>query len=195
MVPANTAVRRPCGEARTEDVITDRGLCLRPSKFIARPLITTVLEGLIVFTRILIPTDGSDVATPAITTALDIATKYDATLHALFIVDPPSSVASAGDGFTGLDNLVAELEDEGHEATAAIAAQATDRDIETITAVRRGNPHDDILTYAEAHEIDLIVMGTHGRTGVKRALLGSVTEDVVRHAEIPVLTVHQAPDE
>jgi nucleotide-binding universal stress UspA family protein len=148
-----------------------------------------------VFTRILIPTDGSDVVTPAIKTALDIATTYDATLHALFIVDPPSSVSSAGDGFTALDNLLDELDDEGHSATAAIADQATARGIETTTAVRRGNPHDDILSYAEANEIDLIVMGTHGRTGVKRALLGSVTEDVVRHAEIPVLTVHQAPDE
>jgi nucleotide-binding universal stress UspA family protein len=148
-----------------------------------------------VFTRILIPTDGSDVVTPAIKTALDIANTYDATLHALFIVDPPSSVASAGDGFTGLDNLLDELEDEGHSATAAVADQAADSGIEVTTAVRRGNPHDDILTYAEAHDIDLIVMGTHGRTGIKRALLGSVTEDVVRHAEIPVLTVHQAPDE
>lgn len=147
------------------------------------------------FTRILIPTDGSDVVTPAIRTALDIADKYDATLHALFIVDPPSSVASAGDGFTGVDNLLAELEDEGHSATTTIADQATDAGIETTTAVQRGNPHDDILTYAADHDIDLIVMGTHGRTGVKRALLGSVTEDVVRHAEIPVLTVHQAPDE
>jgi nucleotide-binding universal stress UspA family protein len=157
--------------------------------------INTLWEVLTVFTRILIPTDGSDVVTPAIKTALDIAKTYDATLHALFIVDPPSSVASAGDGFTGLDNLLDELEEEGNTATDAIADQAVDCDIETTTAVRRGNPHDDILTYANNHEIDLIVMGTHGRTGVKRALLGSVTEDVVRHAEIPVLTVHQEPDE
>lgn len=146
------------------------------------------------FDRILIPTDGSDAVMPAIETALDIAETYDATLHVLFIVEPPSSVAG-GDGFTGVDNLLNELERVGHRATDTIAARAKDSDIGTETAVRRGNPHDDILTYATEQDIDLIVMGTHGRTGVKRALLGSVTEGVVRHSETPVLTVHREPEE
>ena len=147
------------------------------------------------FNRILIPTDGSDAARPAVETALDVAETYGATLHVLFIVDQPTSVSGTGEGFAGLDNLLDELEEEGHRATDKIAGQAEDSDIETTTSVRRGNPHDDILTYATKHDIDLIVMGTHGRTGVKRALLGSVTEDVVRHSEIPVLTVHRDPEE
>ncbi len=84
-----------------------------------------------------------------------------------------------------MDNLLDALEQEGQEATGDVATQAEDRGIETTTAVQRGNPHDDILTYAEENDIDVIVMGTHGRTGVKRALLGSVTEDVVRHSEVP----------
>ncbi|WP_227380071.1 universal stress protein [Haladaptatus halobius] len=70
-----------------------------------------------------------------------------------------------------------------------MAAQADDIGIDTKTAVRRGIPQDAILVYADEHNIDIIVMGTHGRTGVKRALMGSVTETVVRHADIPVLTV------
>ncbi|HET7324349.1 MAG TPA: universal stress protein [Halococcus sp.] len=147
------------------------------------------------FNRILIPTDGSDTVIPAVETALDIAKTYDATLHVLFIVDPPPSISGTGEGFTGIDNLLDELEHEGHQITNAVAAQATDNEIEAETAVQRGNPHDDIITYATENDIDLIVMGTHGRTGVKRALLGSVTEGVVRHSEIPVLSVHQEPDE
>lgn len=147
------------------------------------------------FDRILIPTDGSNAVRPAVEAALTLAETHGATLYALFIVDQPISVSGTGEGFTGLDNLLDELEEEGHQATSAIADQATDRDIETMTAVRRGNPHDDILTYANEHDIDLIVMGTHGRTGVKRALLGSVTEDIVRHSEIPVLTMHREPEE
>lgn len=147
------------------------------------------------FERVLLPTDGSDAVRPAIETALDLADTYDATLHVLFIVDQPVSVSGTGEGFTGLDNLLDELEEQGHRATDAIAAQARDSDIETTAAVRRGNPRDDILTYAIEHGMDLIVMGTHGRTGVKRTLLGSVTEAVVRHSEIPVLTVHRKPDE
>ncbi|WP_227379785.1 universal stress protein [Haladaptatus halobius] len=147
------------------------------------------------FNRILIPTDGSDPAKSAVEMALNLAETHNATLHVLFIVDQPISVSGIGEGFSGLDNLLDALEKEGHEATDVIVNQAKERDIETKAAVRRGNPHDDILTYADENDINLIVMGTHGRTGVKRALLGSVTEDVVRHSEIPVLTVHQEPEE
>lgn len=147
------------------------------------------------FNEILVPTDGSDAVTPAVETALDMAQTHDATLHALFVVEPPASIGGAGEGFTGLDNLIEELEEEGHHATEAIAERASDSGIETKTAVRRGNPRDDILAYAIDHGIDLIVMGTHGRTGIERTLLGSVTETVIRHSEIPVLTVRRSPEE
>lgn len=146
------------------------------------------------FDQILVPTDGSDPAKPAVEMALDLAEIHGATLHALFIVDQPTSVSGMGEGFSGLDDLLDTLEERGHQATGAIVEQAKERNIETTAAVRRGNPHDDILIYADEHDIDVIVMGTHGRTGVKRALLGSVTENVVRHSEIPVLTVHREPE-
>lgn len=147
------------------------------------------------FNQILVPTDGSDPVQPAVEMALNLAEIHDATLHVLFIVDQPTSISGTGEGFSGLDNLLDTLEKEGHEATKKVAERARERDIGTTAAVRRGNPHDDILSYANDHDIDVIVMGTHGRTGVKRALLGSVTEDVVRHSEIPVLSVHRAPQE
>lgn len=147
------------------------------------------------FDRILVPTDGSDLAEPAVEMALGLAETHDATLHVLFIVDQPTSVSGTGEGFSGLDNLLDTLERKGQEVMNEVAERAKARDIEATTAVRRGNPHDDILAYANEHNIDVIVMGTHGRTGVKRALIGSVTEGVVRHAEIPVMTVHQEPEE
>lgn len=147
------------------------------------------------FERILIPTDGSDPARPAVEMAVGLAETHGAVLHVLCIVDQPTTVSGMGEGFSGLDDLLDALEERGHQATKAIVEQARERDIETTAAVRRGNPHDDILSYAEDNDIDVIVMGTHGRTGVKRALLGSVTENVVRHSEIPVLTVHRDPEE
>lgn len=146
------------------------------------------------FDRILIPTDGSDGVEPAVETAIELAETHRATLHVLYIVDQPTSVSGTGEGVPGLDNLLDALEKEGQKATSDIAVRAKDRGIEATTAVRQGNPHDDILSYAEENDMDVIVMGTHGRTGVKRALLGSVTEDVVRHSEIPVLTVHREMD-
>lgn len=147
------------------------------------------------FTRILIPTDGSEAVTPAVEAALNLATTYDATLHVLFIVDQPIAVSGTGEGFTSLDDLLDELEEQGHYAIEDITAEAHAQGVETETTVQRGNPYEDILSYASDNDIDLIVMGTHGRTGVKRALLGSVTERVVRHAKIPVLTVHRDPEE
>ena len=147
------------------------------------------------FDRILIPTDGSNPSKPSVEMALNLAEAHDATLHVLYIVDQPTSVSGMGEGFSGLDDLLDALEERGQQATKAVVEQARERDIETTAAVRRGNPPDDILSYAEDNDIDVIVMGTHGRTGVKRALLGSVTENVVRHSEIPVLTVHRDPEE
>lgn len=147
------------------------------------------------FDRVLIATDGSEAVRPAVETAIELAETHEAALHVLYIVDQPTTVSGTGEGVPGLDNLLDALEKEGQEATGEIAARADDRGIEATTAVRRGNPHDDILAYAEEHDIDVIVMGTHGRTGIKRALLGSVTEDVVRHSQIPVLTVHREPEE
>jgi len=147
------------------------------------------------FDRVLLPTDGSEAVGPAEATAINLAETHEAGLHVLYIVDQPTTISGTGEGVPGLDNLLDALEQKGREATADVATRAEDRGIEATNAVRQGNPHDDILTYAEANAIDVIVMGTHGRTGVKRALLGSVTEDVVRHSEIPVLTVHRTPSE
>lgn len=147
------------------------------------------------FDRILIPTDGSEAVGSAVEMALDLAEIHEATLHVLFIVDQPTSISGTGEGFSGLDNLLDALEEEGHETTDALREEAEARGIETETAVRHGNPSDDIIGYANENDVGLIVMGTHGRTGIKRALLGSVTEDVVRHSDIPVLTVHRDPEE
>ncbi|WP_458190257.1 universal stress protein [Haladaptatus sp. NG-WS-4] len=88
---------------------------------------------------------------------LNIAETYDATLHVLYVVEPPS-VASDGDRFAGLDNLIEKLEQNGHHVIEAVAARAKESNIEATTAVRRGIPRDEILTYAPEHDIDLIVL-------------------------------------
>jgi len=66
--------------------------------------------------------------------------------------------------------------------------------VSVVTAVRTGAPYERILDYADQEGADMVVMGTHGRTGVDRYLLGSVTEKVVRTADIPVLTVRAEED-
>lgn len=58
-----------------------------------------------------------------------------------------------------------------------------------VTEIGEGNPHEEILEYVSEHDIDMIIVGTHGRTGFDRAVMGSVAERVVRRSPVPVLTV------
>ncbi|RDI70491.1 universal stress protein [Halopelagius longus] len=137
------------------------------------------------YDRILVPTDGSEAARGAIRNAIDIASQYDATIHALYVVD--SSVYASVE--TGADLVVESLEEEGKKAIAEVTDRARAEGVSSESAVVSGSTHQSILDYADDHDIDLIVMGTHGRTGINRYLLGSVTEKIVRSSDVPVLTV------
>ncbi|WP_225336585.1 universal stress protein [Halomicrobium urmianum] len=131
------------------------------------------------FTDVLVPTDGSDCADRAVGYAEDIASRYGATVHVLSVAD--SRILQHG---PHSDQVRAECA----EITDAVRADIT-ADVPVQDVVRTDIPHEAILSYADDEGIDLIVMGTHGRTGVQRYLLGSVTEKVVRLSDVPVLTV------
>lgn len=139
---------------------------------------------------ILVPTDGSEGVQQAIEQAIGLASVTDATIHALYVVDTADRVP-----ITEADRLTIEtaLEEAGERAVADVADRAGERGVNTETAVRHGVPHEEIVSYAEENGVDLIVMGTHGRSGMDRILLGSVTDNVIRRAEIPVL-VKQVSD-
>jgi len=166
-----------------------------------------------VYDTILYPTDGSKGADAVIDHARDLAGRYDATVHVLFVVDAEhieSGMAPrhgeegrqvtgmmkreeelAGEGHMSRndDGLFAALEEHGHEVTEAIAETLQESAVEAVPAVKEGEPYQVITDYATEIDADLIAMGTHGRRGISRQLIGSVTEKVVRTAETPVLTV------
>ena len=140
------------------------------------------------YERILVPTDGSAGAREAFEHALALAEQFGAELHVVNAVDPAMIPPEVG-AESVLDALresgrdaVDELHDRGEAAGAAVES-----------AVLDGHPQGAILQYVEDHDVDLVVMGTHGRTGLGRWLLGSVTERVVRTCPVPVLTVRR-PD-
>jgi nucleotide-binding universal stress UspA family protein len=139
------------------------------------------------YDRVLVPTDGSDPAAAATEHALTIAERFDATVHALYVVDV-DGIAHEAPGL-GLDALRDALREEGEAATAAVAERAADRGVDVTEAVIDGLAEDAIVDYAEGNGIDLIVMGTHGRRGVERYVVGSVTERVVRATDVPTLVV------
>jgi nucleotide-binding universal stress UspA family protein len=148
------------------------------------------------YERILVPTDGSDVAEMAIDYALDLAETYGAEVHALYVVD--TDAMDLGLGTEQVERIRAgqfgemdELEDRATEATRAVRERAADRGVDAVEHVAAGRPHVVIADYADDHDVDLVVMGSHGRAGVKRALLGSVTERVLRSSHRPILVVDE----
>lgn len=137
------------------------------------------------FTDILVPTDGSEGAAAAVDPALALASEYGSTLHTLSVVDV---MALGPDVRTEI--IMEGLEDSAQSAVDALEERALSAGIsEVAKAVEIGYPYSEIRTYVEDNDIDLVVMGTHGRSGISRYLLGSVTEKLVRTCPAPVMTV------
>ena len=143
------------------------------------------------YSEILVPTDGSPASDAAIEHAIDLAEQYGARLHALYVVDG----AAYSSLEAGAEVVVEALESEGAEATKRVADAAADAGVDCVTSVTSGTAYQSIHDYVDEHGIDVVVMGTHGRKGLDRYLLGSVTERVVRTSDVPVLTVRQPTDE
>ncbi|WP_306060872.1 universal stress protein [Natronococcus wangiae] len=131
---------------------------------------------------ILVPTDGSDAANSAVKQAYEIAERFTATVHVLYVMD----IEQRYPFDLSIDRMVEAFKAEGETVTETAANRAPDG-VDVITAVEEGSPHERILEYADEHDADLIVMGTHGRRGLNRFLLGSVAERVVHGASVSVL--------
>lgn len=135
------------------------------------------------YSTILVPTDGSEGAAEAVRVGLALADRFDAEVHALFVVDE-RFVA------TDYDLVVEEAEAEAERALDRAGEQGEDVGVTVEKHLRTGLPHEEILAAAAEYDADLVVMGKHGRSGLDRFLsVGSVTERVVRQAEVQVTTV------
>jgi nucleotide-binding universal stress UspA family protein len=136
------------------------------------------------YDRILLPTDGSEATDRAVEQAVGVAAEMGAELHVLFVLEDVPYAPEMMD-----DTVEDQLREIGEEALTGIEERAEAAGVDVVTETREGVPHDTILEYAEEADVDVVVMGTHGRSGLDRYLLGSVTERVVRSAAVPVLTV------
>jgi len=145
---------------------------------------------------ILCPTDFSEPAEAAVGMAAELAGHFASELILLHVVSPPTAVVAEpsfapGGGYVRVqhqDYLVQSAEDRLHTLATRLAPEVRAR-----ARVSVGRPGPTILAVAEREQASLIVIATHGRTGVKRLLFGSVAEKVVRHALCPVLTVRVRP--
>ncbi len=137
---------------------------------------------------VLVPTDGSDCANQALAVGVDVVNAEEATLHLLSVialtslgVDVRSDIQQAT-----LEERATELLDEAAEFAANAGVEPVSKTIEHAPSIPKA-----IHSYIKDHDVNLVVAGTHGRTGFDRYMLGSVTESLVRTSPIPVLTVRE----
>jgi nucleotide-binding universal stress UspA family protein len=137
------------------------------------------------FDTVVIATDGSESVKRAVAVGLDLAERFDATVHALYVIDA-SEVESSPESVR--DQFREALEESAEDALSAVTA---DTNLPVQTATREGRPAAEICAYAREVDADVVATGTRGRHGENRFLIGSVAERVVRTCESPVLTVRQ----
>ena len=147
---------------------------------------------MIALKHLLVATDFSECSEVAVEHGRALAAAFGASLHLLHVVTAP--VQEPWAGYTPsaeFEHVVQRLEAEARQRLEQLATGLPkDR---VVLAVVWGNPADQILEYARAHHVDLIVCGTHGRRGWDHVLMGSVAERLVRLAPCPMLTVHASP--
>jgi nucleotide-binding universal stress UspA family protein len=137
--------------------------------------------------QILIATDGSKAAEKAVNFGIEIAYLSRAKVYAVYVINITSQDYILMDE-TWTTEAREKFEKIGREATAYVVAKGAGLEAESV--ILKGNPAEKIVDFAEEHEVDMIVVGSLGKSGIERFMIGSVSEKVVRNANVPVLVVH-----
>ena len=144
----------------------------------------------ITLTRILAPIDFSETAAAALKYALALADAFQARVHLLHVVEDPVERHWAAEiAMLVSSNFETEARQRSDAELAQLLTRAEREQYGAVLVTEIGSPFANIVKYARREDIDLIVMGTHGRGRVAHMLIGSVAENVVRKAPCPVLTI------
>jgi universal stress protein A len=138
---------------------------------------------------ILVPIDFSVHSRNALKYAVPLAEKFKASLHLVYVVEPTIYPADLGFGQVVLPGVEEELREKGGEELKTLMEKEIAGRVKSSCSVRTGNPHQEILREAEELGVALIVVATHGHSGVEHMLFGSTADRIVRNARCPVLTV------
>lgn len=141
-------------------------------------------------TKIVIATDGSKTAENVADFGIKIARVSGAKIYAVYVIDLTFLDSIMMDE-SWVKNVYERFERVGREAICYIEENAKAAGLETVPILLQGNPAEKILDFAEEQKVDMIVMGSTGKSGVERFMLGSVSEKIVRHSKVPVLVVRE----
>ncbi len=145
--------------------------------------------------KLLVPIDHSDLSMQALECATSLARQFDARLLLVTVIEDRFPYPDLFSIQSPQEDYYRVMKARAHEDLAKLAARYPDLKDRTELYITRGRPYDKIVEVAVAERADLIVMGTHGVGGLTHALLGSVSEKVIRHAPCPVLVVRQKAHE
>ena len=137
--------------------------------------------------RILLATDLSEYAGHATNYACELADRFEAELHVLYVFN--ELLPSADWTYPQLDEHIQAFQRQQAEALTKVVPAEWQKSHHVVHATAEGRAEVEIIRYAKAHEIDLIVLATHGRTGLPHLIIGSTAEHIVRMASCPVLTI------
>jgi nucleotide-binding universal stress UspA family protein len=140
-----------------------------------------------VYKKILLPTDGSENAEKAVTHGVELAAGTGANVVALYIIDT-SSFISLPENYMW-ENVRELLEKEGKKAVDFVKKTAKKQKVKVETMIKEGSPSKEIVNTASEEKMDLIIMGTAGRTGLDKFFLGSISEKVLRSASTAVMII------
>jgi len=144
-----------------------------------------------IFTNIMVATDGSELARKAVDSAVKLAQINKAKLYAVHVIAPGETKVTQHDPRDAewKKHMQEHLMEQGRGATKYVETAGKIVNVVVEPVVLEGNPASEIVNFAEKNDIQLIVMGTLGKSGIQHFLLGSVAENVVRHSRVPVLVV------
>ena len=146
---------------------------------------------MIAFHRILVPVDFGSSSKEALQVAIELAKRFDSALTLVHTMEIPT-YGYASMEFNPID-MLGPLEDAARQQLATLLGEVKAQRSNTSALFTTGSPWHQIMHAIETTKPDLVVMGTHGREGLKRLLLGSVAEKIVRVSPAPVLTVREKP--
>jgi nucleotide-binding universal stress UspA family protein len=150
---------------------------------------------MIALKRILVPTDFSEASEAALRYGRALAEAFDASLDVLNVMEDPFLFAPTAEGYVPPPHFYEEMETATRDRLYKLLTDAEREKFRAKLVTKKGSPFVEIVRYAKANDIDLIVMGTHGRGAIAHMLMGSVAEKVVRKAPCPVLTVRHPEHE
>jgi nucleotide-binding universal stress UspA family protein len=149
----------------------------------------------IVFRKIMIATDGSDCSKLAVDKGLEFALLSGGTVYAVYVVSTTYLYPINGDYFSSIgvnpywERMREAFKKQGQQAVDYVKGLGEMKGVNVKSVLLEGNPSEELIRYADEEKMDIVIMGTVGKTGLDRVLLGSVAGNLVRHSKVPVMVV------